>query len=345
MDINTQEIIFSICITSYNRVGELKRLLDSVDAVKYADNTEILVSEDKSPRKDEIREVVENYAKGSRYHVKFNTNINNLGYDRNLGKLKQLARGKYIIFMSDDDSFVPNALDAYMEAICHYEDCSLAFQPFILPGNSDGYCRKYSNSYFIEPSIKNTCRHIQDAILFSGLTFKKEVIDQYDAEPFLNMYYFQVYLFMSVLYKKGGYYVNIPLVYCNGDGENGFGLSESSEKISDLADRKSVFSKLEFHKGLLKSISMFDSDNGSDCKSFFAKEYSLHTLPGICTARKFGKITFREYTQKIESLDVKLSIVYYIYKYLTSLLGPNLTLKIFSIPRRCLLYYRKNAAR
>ncbi len=329
--------LFSICITSYNRVKELDRMLKSIDSKKYQDDIEIIVSEDKSPKKDEIKEVVEKYKKLSPYNVVFNSNKENLGYDRNLGKLKSLATGKYIIYMSDDDMFNPGLLDSYLEYI-EKKDCDLAFQPFT---DDPGYNREYANTFFINPSLSNAAKYIDDAILFSGLTFKKDVIQGMDSERFLNTYYFQVYMFLTTLYKYGAHYVNIPLVSCVSDGENGYGLSESSEKNEFLANRKSIYSKLEFHKGLFKVLDMFDEDNKTTIKRLYAREYTIHRLPDMCRARQMGKDVYKKLNELQETLDIELTFEYKIYKLCIALFGGYLTMQLFSIPRYLLIQYRR----
>lgn len=333
--------LFSICITSYNRVKELERMLNSVDSDKYMNEIEIIVSEDKSPKKELIKKVVDDYSSRSPYSVVFNSNENNLGYDRNLGKLKSLASGKFIIYMSDDDKFNPGMLDQYLDYLFEH-DCGLAFQPFT---DDPGYKREYSTSFFIEPSLKNAAKHIDDAILFSGLTFKKELIDDLDSEPFLNTYYFQVYMFLTTLYKHGAHYINIPLVSCVGDGENGYGLSDSSIKNEFLADRKSIYSKLEFHKGLIKVLNMFDKENKTNVKDLYAREYTIHRLPDMCQAKEMGPDVYKKLLDIQESLDIKLTYEYNIYKFMISIFGGKATMKLFSIPRYLLMGYRKSISR
>lgn len=46
--------ILSICITSYNRPNELYRCLKSIDVSNISD-IEVVISEDKSPKREEIR--------------------------------------------------------------------------------------------------------------------------------------------------------------------------------------------------------------------------------------------------------------------------------------------------
>ena len=84
----------SICITSYNRVNELKRCLESIDTLNHIGAVEIVISEDCSPRKNEIKDIVNQYREKSSYKVLFNSNTINLGYACNLGKLISLASGK-----------------------------------------------------------------------------------------------------------------------------------------------------------------------------------------------------------------------------------------------------------
>ena len=46
--------LFSICIPSYNRPAEIRRLLDSIDTM-YVDGIEIVICEDKAPKRLEVR--------------------------------------------------------------------------------------------------------------------------------------------------------------------------------------------------------------------------------------------------------------------------------------------------
>ncbi len=124
------EHFLSICITSYNRVSELERTLRSID---YSDDIEVVISEDCSPRRMEIKEMVEKVDAELNLNILLNLNENNLGYDNNLGKLKEIASGKYILYMSDDDAFVPGAL----EELCgylKYHDIACGYTAFFCKG-------------------------------------------------------------------------------------------------------------------------------------------------------------------------------------------------------------------
>jgi len=301
---------------------------------------EIVVSEDCSPKKKEIEKVVCRFISESDYHVSFNTNTKNVGYDCNLGKLIELARGTYILFMSDDDAFCARALDKVI-GILQEKDCAVAFTPFVA-NNPGQFNRKFKKTMMIPQGIENVKKKLYCSILFSGLIFNKNRISGYQAGKFKNSNYFQVYLFASVLYRYDGYYIDVPLVHCINDGENGFGLNDSGIKNSLLADRKSIYSDLEFHKGLIGIIKIFDNENETNLIDFFATNYSIRAYGGMSRAREAGKNNFDIYYNKMNSLDINLLVIVKIYYWLLRLLGYKICNLLFSVPRKILLWYGNN---
>ena len=111
----------SICIPSYNRPLELRRLLDSVDSVQYADEIEIVIQEDHAPLRNEVREQVEQYQTHAKFPVSYYENETNCGYDKNLRTVAEGARGEYVIYMGDDDVFLPGGtrpIHFFFKKIC-----------------------------------------------------------------------------------------------------------------------------------------------------------------------------------------------------------------------------------
>ena len=56
----------------------------------------------------------------------------------------------------------------------------------------------------IQAGEASAARYIYDAILFSGLIFRKEDVAGFDASRFKNHNYFQVYLFLEMLLMTVG---------------------------------------------------------------------------------------------------------------------------------------------
>lgn len=334
--------LLSICITSYKRVRELKRCLESIDS-KAVDSIEIIVSEDCSPQKELIREVVSQYKRCSLYSIIFNTNEHNLGYDRNLIKLVSLASGEYIMFLSDDDCLFAGSLDVLLD-ILSTRSPAMVYAPFWYGYDEAKEAkRKHQQSHKIKNGENDVSKRVYDAILFSGLTFRKDYIKDIDGERFVNLNYIQVYMFLSVIYQHGGYYLDTLMIDSVSDGENAYGQVDSSNGQNHLlANRESVFSNIEFNKGLFKVIKMFDEDYGTHVFEVFSKEYSLRSLYGLCRARKFGLNTYKDYWNRIKSSEIILSPISKIYYVIVLLLGGDLSRKLFVIPRRILSAIRKH---
>ena len=86
-----EEKLFSICIPSYNRPAEIRRLLNSIDTT-HVDEVEIVICEDKSPKREEIRKQVLDFKSKTQYEVNYIENEENCGYDKNLRNLIQIGR-------------------------------------------------------------------------------------------------------------------------------------------------------------------------------------------------------------------------------------------------------------
>lgn len=330
--------LLSVCIASYNRVNELKRCLESIDT-KYEDKIEIVISEDRSPRRNQIASVVENYQRESRYKVIYNENEINLGYDRNLGKLIQIASGDYVLLMSDDDYFTAGCLDEVIEVL-EEKHPGYAYTPFMIT-DTGVYKRLYNSLAEIQKGEENIWKHHDDAILFSGLIFKRDFVKQFNADEFLNLNYFQVYLFMESMLKTDGYYIKVPLIQCKGDGENGYGFSDSAIKKPELMDRKSVFSNMEFNKGLIKVIKIFDERNRTNTLYYFSKDYSLKSFYGMAKARKMGRKCLNEYWKRLNSLEIAVYPIAKFYYLALWLFGSHFCSVCMSIPRKLLIVYRQ----
>ena len=315
------EPLLSIGITSYNRINELERCIRSVKT-KYNDDIEVIVSEDCSPLSKEIGEKVNTLSKEVDFKLTFEPNEHNLGYDRNLGAIIKKSHGKYVYLISDDDAIHEGFLDILIPFLKDTgNDYGVMYSPFVYTSNNKRD-RDYGEDMELTKGEENCKKHVQDSILFSGLIFKREYVKDLDAEKFLNMNYFQVYMFLKMIYNYGGYYIKHTSILCVGDGENAYGLSESSGGNAVLANRKSVISNLEFNKTLFKVIRMFDNEEGTTVFKAFEKTYSLHSYSGLSKARREGIQYFKNYWKTMKGLDIKIYPIVRIYYVMLLIFGP-----------------------
>jgi len=104
---NKKNTFFSILIPSYNRPEELRRNISSILENTFVDY-EIVISDDNSPKKNEINKVISSFEGESR--IRFYSQSKNLKEPGNKNFLIQVAKGQFNIILGDDDTLVNNAL-------------------------------------------------------------------------------------------------------------------------------------------------------------------------------------------------------------------------------------------
>lgn len=109
-------ILLSICIPTYNRSFFLNRCLfyvtNQIETIK--NKLEIVVIDNDS--NDETFEVVQKYIDLD-FPIVYIKNDYNLGPDVNVDKCYQIARGKYVLALGDDDIIVLNSLNKLLRII------------------------------------------------------------------------------------------------------------------------------------------------------------------------------------------------------------------------------------
>jgi glycosyltransferase involved in cell wall biosynthesis len=289
--------------------------------------------------KEQIKDTVQQFSKTAPYRVIFNTNNQNLGYDRNLKKLISLSSGDYVFFISDDDALYPEVLDHLIDYLNSVKTKpALIFSPFWY-GPFKDLKRKYNHSHKIESGYESAVKYLYDSILFSGLIFRRGTIKDLDAEKFKNLNYFQVYMFLTVIYKFGGFYFNEIMINSISDGENAYGNVDSSGSNTFLADRNSIFSNLEFNKGLFKAIKYFDQDCNTNVFPAFAREFSNRTYGGLCRARQHGLKQYRKYWKQLNE-SIGLSPIAKIYYLFIAIFGARFSSFVFAQIKKIVYHVR-----
>ena len=116
--------LVSICIPTYNRPAGLRHTLSCAVKQDY-ENLEILVSDNGSQDSEEISNIINTYQSDPR--ILFHRYPVNRGFVENFNLLISWAKGKYIIFMPDDDDyFDPTLVRHGVEAIESNPDASCA---------------------------------------------------------------------------------------------------------------------------------------------------------------------------------------------------------------------------
>lgn len=108
--------LISVCIPTYNRQNELKRLFESIDY--FGNEVEFVVCDDGST--DNTKALVEEYS--SRFNIRY-LYQNNQGRAVALKHAIRHANGEFVMLMDSDDYFLPNALSTIIDNIADNAQC------------------------------------------------------------------------------------------------------------------------------------------------------------------------------------------------------------------------------
>jgi len=168
--------LVSVCIPTYNRFNLLKRALNSV-LIQDFRNMEIIISDNCSSPKmwEEIRNL-----NSLDERIIIRRNLENLGWTGNLNECLKVAKGEYIIFLCDDDEFLPGLLEKEADILHKNKNVGLV--------HSDGYdCgpngKINRRCNFTAPILKSGEKAIEKIFLkmdifFSSVMVRKKCYDE-----------------------------------------------------------------------------------------------------------------------------------------------------------------------
>lgn len=311
----------SICIPSYNRPVEIGRLLESID-IRDKDAIEIVVCEDKSPKRMQIRETVIQYAAKSPYSVNYVENDENCGYDRNLRQCINHAIGKYVMFMGDDDVFVPGTMDKYISFLREHGELGYILRSYrtVHNGGSIEQFRYFSKTLFFEPGFETYVTLFRKSVFISGFCFRKEWAEEFLVDSFDGSLLFQLYLVAEICMRHPAAYYSEPITQMFEGGIPYFGNAET-EKNLYTPGTVTLDNSTNFVEKYFMLTNFMDDKYGFDSTTVVKKDMSKYSYPILSIQRKNGIKVFREYNIRLRKLGLDCTLYYNLYYYLLLLFG------------------------
>lgn len=322
MNLINKKSLISICIPSYNRPEKLYDLLGSVDSI-HNNEIEIVICEDDSPKREEIRKKVEEFKKGSKYQIIYKENKKNLGYDKNLKELIKNSTGEWIIFMGDDDQFVPGALDKLIYFLKQHNDLGYVLRSH--RKNENGKIeefRYYKGMRFFDAGPDTYIELFRKSVFISGFTIRRNLTLPFLIDDFDGTALFQIYLLGEVVLKYKSAYFDEPLT-------QEVLLTDYREKeMLYLPDKKvfvprpcSVENSLRFLSGYDRIIKFFDTKYNLNIAPKIKKDMSKYFYPSLSIHRDKGLRIFLDYVVQVNKLGFNVTIYYYLYIFLLIIFG------------------------
>ncbi len=315
------DYFLSICIPTYNRPKELKHLLHSIDA-EAADDIEIVITEDMSPKREQIRKVVNEYMEISPYTVHYYENEDNYGYDKNIRQTAKKAQGRWVMYMGNDDLFVAHALDKYIKWMKKHNDLGYILRRYraIWPEGSQEEYRYDKQDIFFVPGEGAIIELYRRSIFISGFTFRKSCFNDYECDDFDGMLMFQVYILSTICKDVPSAYCDIPITKWIVGGTPDFGKSESEKDLYEPG-ANTYQNSVNFLSQIGKLADGIDRKLGTNIKPGVMKSYSKYSFGYLYEHRDDGIKVYRNYAKEIKKLGLGDSIYFYIYYYALLILG------------------------
>lgn len=336
----------TVAILSYNRPKELLRSIDSLLPLPYG--VCISIYDDHSTKIQEIRSVINHLLNETT--IKLHENEINVGYDQNLLSAITNSQTPYVLLLSDDDTVEENCLSNLMDFLGH-NDVKAGFlrvRHSLALMKRDGkkniiYDRKYKiDTFFDKSEITNNGNYLYNAILFSGLIFSRNAVQEISEKlkHYSTSIYIQVAIFALTSRRFGSYYICGPGVMIHSDGENGFGVNEASVGQEDLVDRSGIMSNLKYNQRLIQVINQLSLDFGNKFKNNFFRAFNLRHSSGMLRARRLGRSMLSAYWLELSAITQAQNWLHksiYLFMYVCPYTISNLIFSFLNKVRRSIL--------
>jgi len=314
----------SICIPSFNRPLQLSNLIASIDC--NAAKVEIVICEDLSPKRAEVRAAVAAVTLTSPYKIRYYENTHNLGFDGNLRRLVEYALGEYILFMGDDDLFVAGSLDPFIGFLNQHRDKPYILRSYLTehPDGRKEYFR-YLPETRVLPKGESTVRWLfKRSVTICGFTISRDEALRFATSDLDGTLLYQVYLMAQVCLESPSVYYGIPIVNAvqsfRGD-QAMFGNAET-EKKRFTPGMVSQDNSINFTKAYFEVAAYLDIQHGTHLEQSIRVELSKYSYPFLSIQRKRGIPSFLNYTKRLESeLALGITPYYHAYKWALVLFG------------------------
>ena len=330
-----KDYLISICIPSYNRPKEIGRLLNSIDSDYYTDQLEIVICEDKAPRRLEVREVVQEFKDSSQYIVNYIENEENCGYDKNLRNLINNAHGEYILFMGDDDMFIPGRLDGFITYVKKHRDCGYILRCYqnVAVDGSVAEFKYFEEDKVFEPSADTYITMFDKSVFISGFTIKREYAQAIESDSFDGSLLYQMYLLSEVcrVYPSG--YYHTPITQSIEGGTPFFGNSENEKKLYDPGEI-SIKNSVNFMKWYCKLINASAEKYHDDTDLRIKKNMSKYSYCFMCVQRHRGIKIFNDYVRELKKMGFGISAYFYVYYIALLILGEKRCTKMIQLIKK-----------
>jgi len=229
----------TISIPTYNRSNYLADTLRQLHSELEAcdrNEIELIVSDNASP--DETESVVKGFIEAG-LELRYLRNNQNIGSDANIAQCFNLAQGKYVLILGDDDLFVDGALSKLLDELRDSEYGVVCLRSY---GFDHDFRKEYpgeGGKHKLHNIVGSFLADIGPLMTFiSGCVINKSLLPKVNANDYCGENLVQVHLVIQAALKaKQNLLINRYLIACTRNNSGGYDFAKVFvEHVGNILD-------------------------------------------------------------------------------------------------------------
>jgi glycosyltransferase involved in cell wall biosynthesis len=194
------DVVLSIAIPTYNRAKWLQlclaQLLPQVAAA--GNSVEVTIYDNASP--DNTSQVIQSFVEQG-FPLSYLCNTENIGSDRNIAQCFNLAKGRYVLILGDDDAFLDGTLQKIMTLLGDGDFGAVFLSAY---GYDSDFLKEQPIQFFPDKKVYRDANEFIkkcfiSATFISSLIINKSSCRDLDANKFVGTSLVQTYLFYEAV--------------------------------------------------------------------------------------------------------------------------------------------------
>lgn len=316
----------SLCIPAYNRSRYLKPLLASItsqgDAVRA--RVEILVCEDDSPERDQIRAIAHAFQSTSQWPFRYVENTSNLGYDGNIRRLVELAQGEFCFFLGNDDLLAPRSLEICLAHLDQHGDVGMLLRGYAI--FRDDPERPTSTICYVHKAMRLASGADAVAMCFrrsgviSGYIVQRDAAHAASTQQFDGGLYYQMHLTAHVCMSKPALVIPEVLVLCRDGTAPDFGAA-GIERDHFVPGRYTPQARVHMVRSALEILDAHPILRTNGARARIVRDYARHFYPFVMDQLGLPWRAYWRFCRDMARLPVGSHVSFYVNCLLPYLLG------------------------
>lgn len=331
-----QRPLLTVCIPAYNRAGLLAPLLESILSQDF-DDFDVLICEDGSPERAAIAGVVQRFQQMHPGRIHYEENAANLGYDGNIRRLVERARGHYCVFMGNDDLLCAGALASIAAAVQRQPDCGVVVRSYASfeesPDRFKQVFRYYPQEHVLPAGAQAVFTAYRRSVVISGMVIHRDAAAAVATNRFDGTLLYQLYLVGMILAQRSVVFVPQIIALRRDGTPPDFGNS-ASERGKFVPHDQTPESSIHFMQGMLAIAKHVGKATQLDVFSTIRADIGNYAYPILSIQAKRPLRVFVKYGLALARLGLWRYPLFHLYFVTLLLIGPDRSDSIINMIKR-----------